>query len=199
MNNFKAISIAGLLVGSMSANAAFVLDLPESMTFDIADNPSVFEFRHELDLDENNPDTFAFHIENTYGISGGALDALPTNQTSFIGVDPVHLGLQRLLFGRPIGPDAEGNMRYEPEGVLGDIETGVDYSFSVFVQAFLFDLTDCPVGYSDPTECAYITNGLSDTMTVRFVDELSSVDVPVGPTAPLLAAGLAGLFLRRKK
>ncbi|WP_416398156.1 hypothetical protein [Allohahella sp. A8] len=193
----KALLGVGLLLGSMSVNAAYILEMPERVSFDI--NSDFFGLDYVLDLDRGNPNTWDEFIEFNYQFGGPGLEGVDGLQLGFYGPEEPDLGLHRILTGRPIGPDDNGEMRYFPNGIMEHIQLGVDYYFSVLVTDFLYDLTDCADEGEPPYSCKIINSGLTGGTFVSFYDGGTGVDVPVGPTAPLLAAGLVGLWMRKQK
>ena len=126
MNNFKALSIAGLLAGSLSANAAFIVNLPERVSFDINAPISSFTLDHVYDLDWDNPNTNVELVEHNISI-GGFVD-LPTTESfpldSFYGPETVNDGLKALLFGRLKEDPNNPGQAIRNGGVLPYVELG---------------------------------------------------------------------------
>ncbi|WP_416398282.1 hypothetical protein [Allohahella sp. A8] len=193
----QALLGVGLLAASASVNAAYILEMPERISLDI--NSEFFGLDYVLDLDRDNPNTYDEFIEFDYQFGGPGLQSVDHLQLQFTGPEEPDLGLHRILTGRPIGPDDNGEMRYFPFGIMEHIQLGVDYYFSVAVRDFLYDLTDCADEGEPPYSCKIIDSGLNGETVVTFFDGGQDMDVPTGPTAPLLAAGLAGLWLRKRK
>lgn len=193
----KRIAAAILLTAAGSANAAYLLEMPERVSLDI--NSDFFGLDYVLDLDRDNPNTYDDFIEFNYQFGGPGLEGVNGLQLQFVGPEEPVLGLHRILTGRPIGPDENGEMQYFPNGIMEHIQLGVDYHFSVLVTDFLYDLTDCDPEGEPPYSCNIIDSGLNGGTFVSFYDSGTDVDVPVGPTSGLLAMGLVAMGLRRKQ
>lgn len=200
MKNFTALSAIGLVLASSISHAAFIVDLPERASFDINGPISSFTLDHTYDLDEGNPETLGYLFENNFRLLG--FPELPRGEegplNQFFGVEDVNAGFQGLLFGRLRGVPGSEFETFRSGGVFPYIELGKEYTFDVFATAYLYDLTDCRSEGEPPFSCNIIDYGPNDSTIITFFDS-QATGVPVGPTAPLLAAGLAGLWLHRRK
>ncbi|GAA3978122.1 MYXO-CTERM sorting domain-containing protein [Allohahella marinimesophila] len=180
MNSFKVLLIAGLLIGSISANAA-PITLPGTAVFDINADPYTFTLDWTGGPNITNPNVWVPNINYTvendiyygYRDGGGWGDGV------------IDWGLRAIFNG-------EGDaLNPSKERILGPL-LGETYAYTVdFSYYFSFD--DC----GDGVGCYEYGGSVYETTMISFFD--SAAAVPVGPTAPLLAAGLAGLLLRRKR
>ena len=87
------------------------------------------------------------------------------------------------------GAGTSGELKEGKEWITGPV-LGEIYKFDYEAHVYHEEL-GCVVA------CAGSNEFLTGTMMISFFE--NSTDVPVGPTAPLLAAGLAGLWLRKRK
>ncbi|MAM88054.1 MAG: hypothetical protein CME36_12190 [unclassified Hahellaceae] len=189
MNYLKVLSMAGLLAGSVSASAAYI-NLPEKVEYDINKSPTTFEtgalkayhFDYDYSFDDGLESTetiiprfrISLESENYYGsISGdGGFTAGNILAHFFIGAaDQYDL--------------KEGKERLTAP-VFGET-----YKFEYDVSLYHWD-----IGCS--FDCISSSEGLTGSMLVSFFEGEQEIDVPVGPTAPLLALGLAGIAIRRR-
>ncbi|MAM88053.1 MAG: hypothetical protein CME36_12185 [unclassified Hahellaceae] len=180
MNNFNAFSIAGVLMCSMSVQASFI-DVPSHLKLDINASTALDPSLYSYEIEDGNPDTVAISLVGEWTVES-------ENYFSFWiedgPIDPLW-GLEAIFY-KGLALDwvtKEGKLPaiYGPK--LGESYL---YTFDYTVEHFLGGRG----GPSDNQET------FSGSTIVTFFD---STAVPVGPTAPLLAAGLAGFWLRRKQ
>ncbi|MAM87572.1 MAG: hypothetical protein CME36_09740 [unclassified Hahellaceae] len=186
MNNFKALSIAGLLVGSMSAQAG-VITFPESVSFDINADPMTFSIPFTGDPREGfsngiNVPTVIYTLENDIYYS--RYDEVDYSDGT------INFGLRTMFAAQVPFSVAEAVGK---ETIMGPLLDQV-YTYTVWFN--YHELIPCDTWYGLCAEGASGT--VNESVQVSFFDG-SAQEVPVGPTLPLLAAGLAGLWLRRKQ
>lgn len=182
MKAFQAIALAGLTAASISAQAG-VITFPESISFDINADPGTFSVPFTGDPREGfsngiNVPVVLYTLENDTFYA--RFDDFGYNDRT------IDFGLQILFSAqRPSGAaDAKGK-----EVIIGPL-LGQIYTYSVWFN--FYDLEPYEGGFASG---AY-GGTVNESVQVSFFD--GSAQVPVGPTAPLLLAGLVGLWLRKR-
>ena len=200
----QALLGAGLLLGSMAADAALIVELPEFASFDLSAPRSSFTLDSTYSFDVPSPTQRIVDFSMWYSLE------------RLTGPDPV--GTRK--DGRPQRDEAssdfqyfEGNIinaafdsiifgwfpQYNDRDISEGLQIGQIYRFNFNVSFGLGDFGGCedPEQYRYGCESTFLSEGGSTIMS--FFDSGTDIDVPVGPTAPLLAAGLVGLWMRKRK
>lgn len=194
MKALQTIVLAGLTSASLSAQAGFI---------NYPDQESVIIFPQSVSLDINaDPETFTipFTGDPRDGFSNGI--SVPTvlyfleNDIFYARFDDtgyndntINFGLQLLFAAQRPFYEAEAVGK---ETILGPL---LDQTYTYSVRFNYYELVPCDTAYG---LCEFGFAGSVDESTqISFFDG-SAQEVPVGPTAPLLLAGLAGLWLRKR-
>ncbi|MAM87486.1 MAG: hypothetical protein CME36_09295 [unclassified Hahellaceae] len=184
MNNLKAFSLAGLLLGSMSAQAG-VITFPDSVSFDINADPWTFS----IPFTGDPRDGFRVDVPSVYYTLEND-DYYAQFDDAGYNDGTIDFGL-RILFAAP-RPSSEA-AAVGKETIIGPL---LDQVYTYTVRFNFRELLPCEDG---EWFCGYgPSSGLvNESVQVSFFDSAAQ-EVPVGPTGALLLVGLAGMLVHRK-
>ena len=189
MKLIPRLAIAVTCATSFNAQAAF-MTLPESVRFNINDDPTKFLINHEFDLNDNDPDTVSESVITFYTMESGSYydwfddGGLNINQA----VSHLFLGRGNVASLGYVGEDTETGKLPIFGPVLGE-----SYNFDVSA-TIRHTRQDCE---GECTEGDSEVENLRGSMLISFFDDTNASQVPVSPPASLLALGLTGFAFRR--